>query len=358
MQTRKRPTQSDVARLAGVSRATVSFVLNDTSGGGNIPIGEETRRRVLEAARSLNYSPDPVARMLARGSNALIGVFSYEEIFPLEREDFFYEFILGIERAATRHDFNVVLFTRRDPSSGHRKAFTNGGNNLRLADGTIFLGANPDRAELARLAEEQYPFVCIGRREVPGFQIDWVSADYIPASRKAGLHLLSLNHRRIAYVGVETPAESYQERIVGFRQAYAQFGVVDQLSILPETVLQNGDDLVRSLKEARCSAIVCSHMTTFNITLTLLRERGLSVPGDFSVLSLGDASPNPNLPLMPTYVSIDRLNWGEMAVDMLVRRIKEQNVKPIEVRLPCKFIIGTSTALCPDSVEQNLGEVT
>ncbi len=356
MQIRKRPTQSDVARLAGVSRTTVSFVLNGTSGGGNIPIRDETRRRVLEAARSLNYSPDPVARMLASGSNALIGVFSYEEIFPLEREDFFYEFILGIERSATRHDYNVVLFTRRDPSTTRRKAFSNGGNNLRLADGTIFLGANPDRAELAQLAKEDYPFVCIGRRELPGCPINWVAADYIPASLEAGLHLLSLNHRRIAYVGVETPPESYQERIVGLRQAYAQAGIVDQLSILPESVLQNGEELVRKLKAAGCTAIACSHITTFNITLTLLHERGFSVPGDFSVLSLGDAGLNPNFPIIPTYVSIDRLHWGELAVDLLVRRIKQQNDAHLEVRLPCKFITGTSTARCPDLSEHNNGQ--
>lgn len=345
--TRKRPTQLDVARLAGVSRTAVSFVLHG-NGERAIPISEETRQRILSAARELNYSPDPVAQMLARGSNALIGVFTYEDIFPLERDDFYYEFILGIERSAARHDDNVILFTRRDAAQARRKVFSAAGNNLRLADGTIFLGANPDRAELAQLAAEEYPFVYIGRREVPGHEINWVAADYTPASQQAGLHLLSLGHRRIAYVGSDTHAESNQDKLAGLRQAYAQTGVVEQLSILPEAVLQDREGLVRQLHSAGCTAITCSHITTFDITLSLLRESGFTVPGDFSVLSLGDASQNPCFPVNPTYVGIDRLHWGELAVELLVGSIKGQVEAPQQIRFPCEFIAGTSTARCSE----------
>mgnify|MGYP001070896996 CR=1 FL=1 len=346
MSIKKRATQQDVARLAGVSRSAVSFVLHG-NGERPIPISEETRQRILAAARELNYTPDPVAQMLARGSNALIGVFTFEDTFPLEREDFYYEFILGIERSAERHDTNVILFTRRDAASARRKVFSGNGNNLRLADGTIFLGANPDRAELAQLAEEEYPFVYIGRREVPGHEINWVAADYTPASLEAGLHLIKLNHRQIAYVGSDTHIESNQDKISGLRQAFSKAGVEGNLSVLPESVLQDRAGLVHLLQENGCTAITCSHITTFDITLSLLRESGFNVPGDFSVLSLGDASSNPCFPVAPTYVSIDRLHWGELAVDLLVRRIKEDTSEPMQVRLPCHFIVGTSTAACP-----------
>ena len=321
MPTKKRPTQQDVAQLAGVSRSAVSFVLHG-NGDKAIPISEETRQRILAAARQLKYTPDPVAQMLARGSNALIGVFTYEESFPLERDDFYYEFILGIERSAARHNYNVILFTRR-AMDAQRRALGGNGADLRLADGTIFLGANPDRAELARLAEESYPFVYIGRREVPGHEIDWVSADYTPASLEAGLHLIRLNHRRIAYIGSDTHIESNQDRLLGLRQALAESGVDESLSVLPESVLHDGAGLIRLLQDSGCTAIACSHSTTFDITLALLHERGLSVPDDYSVLSLGDASAKPCFPIAPTYVSLDRPKWGEAAADLLVDKLRQ-----------------------------------
>ena len=78
----KRPTQKDVAKLAHVSRGTVSLVLNNQS-GGRVPISEETQQRVLQAAKKLGYAPNPIAQMLARGANRIIGVFTYEPGLPL-----------------------------------------------------------------------------------------------------------------------------------------------------------------------------------------------------------------------------------------------------------------------------------
>lgn len=348
MAIKKRSTQQDVAQLAGVSRSAVSFVLHST-GDKAIPISEETRQRILVAARQLNYAPDPVAQMLARGSNALIGVSTYEQSFPLERDDFYYEFILGIERAAARHDYNVILFTRRASADASRRALGGNGAELRLADGTIFLGANPDRAELARLAEQGYPFVYVGRREVPGYEIDWVSADYMPASLEAGLHLIRLNHRRIAYIGSDTHVEANQDRLAGLRKAISESGVEGSLSILPESVLHDGAGLIRLLRDSGCTAIACSHSTSFDITLALLHEHALSVPKDYSVLSLGDTTANPCFPISPSYVSLDRPKWGEAAVDLLVGKLRQGVTAKSQVRLPCQFIIGTSTGFCPVS---------
>src|SRR5512133_2923101 len=106
MPNQKRPTLADVARFAGVSRAIVSLVLN--AGAGSAAISVEIRDRVLEAARTLNYVPDPAARPFTGDGNRLIGVFTYEDVFPLEQSNFYYEFILGIERAAVRLDYNVI----------------------------------------------------------------------------------------------------------------------------------------------------------------------------------------------------------------------------------------------------------
>ena len=135
--------------------------------------------------------------------------------------------------------------------------------------------------------------------------------------------------------------------MAGQRGRYS--GVDGSLSVLPESVLHDGAGLIRLLQDGGCTGIACSHSTTFDLTLALLHERGLSVPEDYSVLSLGDASSRPCFPVAPTYVSIDRLHWGEAAAELLVGKLQQGASETSHVRLPCEFIIGTSTAPHPGS---------
>jgi DNA-binding LacI/PurR family transcriptional regulator len=160
----RRPTQADVARRAGVSRGTVSLVLNNR--GGRVLISTATREKVLAAARELGYSPNPVAQMLASGRNRIIGFFTFEETFPYGQEDFHHRYLVGVERSACARDFDLLLFTRggRDQPKTIYRA---GMNSLRLADGSIFIGTDPDPEGLQRLLEENYPFVLIGRTRIP-----------------------------------------------------------------------------------------------------------------------------------------------------------------------------------------------
>ncbi|MCB0128681.1 MAG: LacI family DNA-binding transcriptional regulator, partial [Caldilineaceae bacterium] len=95
----KRPRQTDVAKLAGVSPATVSVILNNRL-DGNVRISAETRARVLDAVEQLGYVTDPVARSLAGGRNSLLGVFAFDEIFPPQQRNLRYSFLVGIEHEA------------------------------------------------------------------------------------------------------------------------------------------------------------------------------------------------------------------------------------------------------------------
>ena len=95
----RRVTQRDIARLAGVSQATVSLVLNDAAAAaGRIP--QETRERVEKTIRETGYVADPIARRMASGRNSILGVFTYEPACPSEQADFFTPFLFGIEEMA------------------------------------------------------------------------------------------------------------------------------------------------------------------------------------------------------------------------------------------------------------------
>src|SRR5882672_1299054 len=159
----RRPTQLDIARLAGVSRPTVSLVMS----GNAARIRAELRERVLAAAEHLGYAANPAARSLAGGHNRLIGVYTFERLFPVQHRDFYYPFLLGIEEESEAASYDLLLFTSAADPSGRRSINHGGVNRLRLADGCVLLGLHVDGEQLVRLARDRTPFVFLGRREVP-----------------------------------------------------------------------------------------------------------------------------------------------------------------------------------------------
>lgn len=146
-----RPRQAEVARLAGVSQATVSLVLSPKPDGKGRIISEETRRRVLEAARSLGYVPDPAARRLAAARNNLLGVFSFTATFPTDVQHSYYPFLVGVEREAAALGYDLVLFTGSS-TGGAGAAGPDALSRVRLADGCLFIGRRhpPDGTQAAR----------------------------------------------------------------------------------------------------------------------------------------------------------------------------------------------------------------
>ena len=172
---------SDVAKAAGVSAATVSAVVNNPP-GSQIRVGDATRQRIWDAVHALGYVTNPVARSLAGGKNHIIGIFTYESIFPLEYHNFYYPFLIGLEEEAQARGYDLLLFTSASLPQGGRSVYRQGANRLPLADGVIFLGLNENKEELATLVEQGYPLVFIGRRELPRGELSYVAADYAQAT--------------------------------------------------------------------------------------------------------------------------------------------------------------------------------
>src|SRR3954462_13786298 len=133
----KRPTQADIARLAGVSQATVSLVLNERD--ASIRISPATRERVLTVMREWGYVANASARSLAGGRNKIIGVYTFEPVFPTTSVDFYFPFLLGMEQAAAELGHDLLLFTS---AGGTRQIFRDGATRLTLADGALLIGRN------------------------------------------------------------------------------------------------------------------------------------------------------------------------------------------------------------------------
>ncbi|SEF18541.1 LacI family DNA-binding transcriptional regulator [Jiangella alba] len=334
------PRQADVARLAGVSQSAVSRVIGgDPEAAARIP--EDTRRRILDAVKELGYVPNLSARKLRNKTNRLLGVHTFEPVFPHARENFYFEFLLGIEERAEEIGYDLVLFTSTGASDGRRRVYRDGTNRLNVADGTVLLGVATDKADLARLWQEGYPFIHIGRRDVPGADIPCVIPDYFGITGDIAGRLAALGHRHVAYLREHLEMEPYEDRRRGYADAVERLGLIDRSpGFRGEIGLDDAwlDELARGPE----TAVVAESERLAEALRHGLRERGREVPADLSVVVLEGIGPDASLRW--EHLDIPRKEIGRTAIDALVAIVDDPAARSESVVVPCSIVDGDSTA--------------
>jgi DNA-binding LacI/PurR family transcriptional regulator len=349
-------TQQDIARMTGVSQATVSLVLNGRS-DGDVRIAPETRERVLRAIRSTGYVADPIARRLAARHNRIMGVFTYEPVFPSGTGDFYHPFLVGIEEGAESFGYDLLLFTSAPVVDGRRRIFHDD-NRLRLADGCILLGRSLDRVELTRLVTEGQPFVSVGRRDDVGGPVPYVGADYPAATAELVRRAFAAGHRRVAYVGQgaqpagpptqagvdgtdRPPApESHADRERGFVAAVREAGVAGRRVPVED---RSPAELLDSLLATGVTAALVEEYADGVAIADVARRRGLDIPRDLSILALGDPTRPADTDIEFTGFRIPRRRMGWAAVEVLTAML-EGDETGIQHLLACEAVPGTTLA--------------
>ncbi|GAA5200410.1 LacI family DNA-binding transcriptional regulator [Rugosimonospora acidiphila] len=278
--------QADIAREAGVSQSTVSMVLNGAADLGRI--SPETQRRVLSAARRLRYAPTSPPRATGPARTPLLlGVHTFEPIFPTSARDYYFEFLQGIEEQAALEACNLVLFTAAQDEDGLRHIYQGPVNRLRQASGSLLLGHHALRDDLARLTADGYPFVYIGHREVPEEEICYVGGDYRAATGRIVDDLVAMGHRRLGYLGEAIRYEPQADRWDGFSAALERFGLQ-----VPTPAFTRPDELTAQWLDAALAAgttaILVESVSLLRVLAAMTSLRGLAVPRDLSVVLLVD----------------------------------------------------------------------
>lgn len=331
MAARTATSQRDIAARAGVSQATVSIVLNGRAEAMGIP--PKTQERIKRVIEELQYVPNVAARALRGGRNNLIGVYTYERVFPLSPSDYYNEFLHGIEEGAVSLGLDLVLFTSSLASEdGSGGVYAGGANRLGIADGTVMLGSKKSDEELARLSAEGYPFVFIGRREVPGVLVPCVTADYYSAMASVVELLASFGHQRVLYVGQAARTQPHDERLKGFADfAQAQPG------FLTSSVLMDADDIdagcVQTWIREGSTAIVAETASVATAVLAACESSNIVVPDQLSLIALdvgvmlGGAE--------VSHLGIPRRSLGWEAVALLAQLIQSGEAPNPTVILDC-----------------------
>jgi DNA-binding LacI/PurR family transcriptional regulator len=310
----RRMTQRDIARLAGVSQATVSLVLTKSE-AVTARIPEDTRERVLKVIRETGYVADPVARRMVKGRNNILGVFTYEPAFPSAQADFFAPFLFGIEEAAQELGYDLLLLTAGARDAAGRKKIFAESNRLRLADGCIVLGREFDREELAQLVRGDFPFVAVGRREDAGGPVPYVGADYAAATADLVAQAKALGHKKLAYVGPSEGAESTVDRWRGFAQSLGD-GLemvchIPQAGVVPQ-------DVFDPIRQSGATAVFFTELADAIPFKRAAVAEGLGVPSDLSIIVLGSHIRPDHTGTRFTTYAVPREEMGRKATRALV----------------------------------------
>lgn len=335
-------TQRQIAALAGVSQATVSLVLNNRA-GVDVVIARATRDRVLQVIRETGYVVDPVGRRLAQGRNQIIGVFTYEPAFPSATGDFYHPFLVGIEERAEVAGCDLLLLTSAPVRDGRRRIFHEG-NRVKLADGCILLGRQIDADELARLNAEGFPYVCVDRRDDSGGPVPYVGSDYATPTEALVMRLGELGHRRIRYLGPAASAESTRDRHRGWRVATTRLGVADPIITVDD---HKPAEILDQLLADGVTAVAVEDMAFAVALLAAAEARGLQVPTDLSMVTLGDPSRAIRVHRTMTGFVMPRVDMGRQAFDVLMTLLDGPDEPPVQRLLPCELVDGTTIGAVP-----------
>lgn len=332
-----RVTQTDVAQLSGVSQTTVSMVINGT-GVQQRRVSNEVRERVLAAVRETGYVANPIAQRLAGGRTSIVGVHTYESVFPHSAGDFYFPFLEGIEAAAEQSEVDILMFTSMS-SSGRSLSSGAGIGRLRVADGCVLLGRSSSPDDLAELLRQDFPFAFVGRREASGGEVPWAGAAYDEATRSIVERLIGLGHRRISLLNEYAGHESMEDRISGYESAMRRAGLTPVTLDVPES---SPPELLDRLRAMGTTAVVTSPDLAYPL-LTEARMRGLSIPQDLSIARLGDPERPIGTDVDWTGFLIPRFEMGVRALRLVLQQFA-QDFSDLQVRVPCAEVAGSTIA--------------
>jgi LacI family transcriptional regulator len=338
----RRPTSADVATQAGVSRTTVSFVLNDRR---DVKIPDGTRQRVISAATRLGYRPHGSARRVAAGRSQVIALVLRQSPEQIAGDAVLVETLRGLASAGRNEGFRVLVEPM--PPNGDV-------SDLEMlvwaqhADGLLISGPRIDDPALVALAESDFPILIQGA--FPGTSAASVDVDNVAGARRAVEHLISLGHDRIACItNAPLVYTAAQDRLDGYRQAMTAAGLPTPDELVAEACFdaQSGHTAMqRLLSQATFDAVFVASDVVALGAIGALREAGRSVPTDVSVVGFDDIPLAAYFDPPLTTVRLPAYELGQAAGRALLDRISRRSL-PTRTLLPTELVIRDSTAAPP-----------
>ncbi len=333
-------TIKDVAAKAGVSPATVSRVLNDRPG-----ISPQTRERVLQAARELNYTPSMAARSLATARTHNIGYIGYKYSAGLPRSlgslNTTSGILEGIDEELTRRGYHL-LATYLDKEAVHSLTVPNMVRQGRV-DGLILNGPALRPRFVLHLRNFGLPIVLVDNM-LDKTPIDCVLCDNVGGTYQVTRHLLEHGHQRFVFLSGPADWLSSRERAEGYRRALHEAGIEPRIVYMPSTIVDTGYQAMLAALEQYpdVTAVVAVNDATAVGAIRACQQAGRVVPDDIAVVGFDDeAWAQLHEPPLTTV----RICWHEIGVQAarrVVDLLEREHQVPIRMRLAVEMVIRRS----------------
>lgn len=335
----KRVTSLDVARRAGVSRTTVSFVLNNVEG---MQISEETRKRVLQAARDLGYVPDAAAQALASGRTKTIGLLLARRQHVIASDMFLTQVMEALVHEINQHGMRLMLEVVEDYENRESYFKLVRSNSI---DGVLYSGPRFNDAALRTLIEQGVPTVLMGT--LKGTEYFYVDVDNRAAAYRAVQYLLELGHTEIGCISNAEPSyAAAADRLQGYEDALADAGIAVDAECIRygDFDSESGYREMKKLLEMRpniTAAFVASDVVAFG-AMAAAYERGLRIPDDLSIIGFDDVPVSRFLKPGLTTVSLPVLDLVRRSTNMLVGLIGGEQPAQAQVLMDATLLVRNS----------------
>lgn len=329
------PTIYEIAKLAGVSPATVSRALNGTG-----YVRAEVRERIRAIADSMDYHPNSLARGLLNKRTYTLGL-----VVPDITNPFFPAVARGVEDVAHTNGYGVILCN----TDGNLQKEAKYLKMLRTkrVDGVVFTTSRVQASHVQDLLNAGVPVVLADRRL--DVMCDSVSADNVDGAYQAVAHLLSLGHTRVAMITGPANLTTAQERLEGYKQALCEHGI----AFSPRLVLEgdfrqeSGYRLARDLLkiDPRPTAVFAANDLMAVGVLMSLEEQGIRVPEDMALVGYDDVVLSRVTRPRLTTVAQPKYEMGAIACELLISRISHPEKEPEKVLLKPRLVVRESSVV-------------
>jgi DNA-binding LacI/PurR family transcriptional regulator len=326
-------TLDEVAALVGVSRATVSRVLN----GGSV--SDATRDRVLEALERTNFRPNAAARTLASGRSGVVGVVMHVDPHTLFADPYFAQLLQGMSDVLSERAAGMMVWLGNRTKEETLDQILGFG----LLDGVIVTAHTLDDPLVDGLRASTLPTVLVGHRSADR-TASYVDVDHVAAADTITSHLVALGRRRIGHISGRRGTVAGEDRIAGFRRALDRAGLpTDGAIVEGDFTEESGAIGAAVLVERGMDAVFCANDATAAGALGTIHERGLTVPDDVALAGFDDLEFATRLDPPLTTIRQGIHAQGTEAGHALFELLRDPNGGPRRVILPTELVIRRST---------------
>lgn len=330
-------TIKDIAKKADVSVATVSKVIN-----GYDDIGEATKVKVLKIIKENNYRPNANAQSLRTNKSFLVGLFFKDHQDSGVKHPFFSGIISGLEERLLENNYDMILFSANweDQFSYLEKC------QFRNVDGAILMGVPKDDPKLPELLKAKIPSVFIDL-DISADKASYIISDNEKGAREAVRHLAELGHQKIAVIEGEEITIPTQKRLAGYKAEMKakNLEIKDEWIIQGRFSVEGGIQAMSEILklEDQPTAIFCMGDEIAVGAMQKIKERGLSVPIDYSIVGFDDIEISQYLNPALTTIRQQKHEMGLEAANTILKMINQPGLKVKPQIIETDFILRDST---------------